>query len=559
MTNWDMQTVRARLRLASGLTLMAFVTMHMMAHVALLVSFEWADTALAFLMAPWRTMPGTVLLAAAFLAHYANALWSIYSRRSLRMPQWELWQVLLGLAIPFLVSLHVMGTRVAELAHDVSASYASVLLTLWYSAPWIGVLQTVALLVVWAHGCTGVHFWLRNKRWYRDWVVAFRAFAILLPTLALAGFITAGNQTLREAESDPDYISAVRQNTKATPEAVALVYGGAKIALLTHIGLVGFAFGARALRGWLYRRREPPILTHANGRRMTILPGATVLETLRDNGVPHAAVCGGRARCTTCRVMVTHGLDPLPEPGPEEAAALARIKASTGTRLACQIRPAESIAIMPLFAADAAAADGTVRGGLEGSERLITVVFVDLRGSTSIGEAKLPYDVLYLLNQFFHEMTRALTATRGHYSQFTGDGLMALYGLYESDPAHGAADTLRGAHAMLSGLERLNRQLRNEMSQPLKIGIGIHHAEAIVGAMGPPKSQIITAIGDTVNTCARLESLTKEFNVPVVVSRQAADAARLDTVGRTLHEVPVKGRVAKVEFYALETIPELPR
>ena len=78
MTNWDMQTVRARLRLASGLTLMAFVTMHMMAHVALLVSFEWADTALAFLMAPWRTMPGTVLLAAAFLAHYANALWSIY-------------------------------------------------------------------------------------------------------------------------------------------------------------------------------------------------------------------------------------------------------------------------------------------------------------------------------------------------------------------------------------------------------------------------------------------------------------------------------------------------
>jgi adenylate cyclase len=358
---------------------------------------------------------------------------------------------------------------------------------------------------------------------------------------------------------DADYVPAVRQSTNATPEAVALVYGGAKIALFTHIGLVGFAFGARALRGWLYRRRQPPILTHANGRRMTISAGATVLETLRDNGIPHAAVCGGRARCTTCRAMVTQGLDALPEPGPQEAAALARIKASPGTRLACQIRPAGSISIMPLFAADAAAADGTVRGGLEGSERPITVVFVDLRGSTTIGEAKLPYDVLYLLNQFFHEMTRALIATRGHYSQFTGDGLMALYGLYEADPARGAADALRGAHAMLAGLERLNRQLRNEMSQPLKIGIGIHHSEAIVGAMGPPKSQIITAIGDTVNTCARLESLTKEFDVPVVVSRQAAEAARLDTAGRTLHEVPVKGRVAKVEFYALETVPELPR
>jgi hypothetical protein len=130
------------------------------------------------------------------------------------------------------------------------------------------------------------------------------------------------------------------------------------------------------------------------------------------------------------------------------------------------------------------------------------VVFVDLRGATTIGEARLPYDVLYLLNQFFHEMKTALTATNGHYSQFTGDGLMALYGLHESDPAKGAADALRGARAMLLGLDRLNGQLRNENSQPLKIGIGIHHSEAIVGAMGPPRSQIITAIGDTVNTCA---------------------------------------------------------
>ena len=72
MTTWDVQTARARLRLGSGLVMLAFVTMHMVAHVALLISFEWADTALAFLMAPWRTMPGTVILAAAFLVHYAQ-------------------------------------------------------------------------------------------------------------------------------------------------------------------------------------------------------------------------------------------------------------------------------------------------------------------------------------------------------------------------------------------------------------------------------------------------------------------------------------------------------
>jgi len=556
---WDMAVMRSRLRLGSGLVLLAFVAMHMAAHVVLLVSLGWADTALSLMMWPWRTLPGTVLLLAAFLIHYGNALWSIYARRSLRMPAWELWQLVLGLSIPFLLVLHVMATRVAELSHGVSYSYASIMLTYWYHAPHYGLLQTLALLVVWLHGCIGVHFWLRTRRWYRDWIVAFGAFAVLFPTLALAGFVAGGNQTLREVENDPEYVTETNRTANVSAEAAAMVTNAADIALLVHVGLLGLAFGARGVRGWVYRRREPPILTHANGRRMAILPGATVLETLRDNGIPHAAVCGGRARCTTCRVMVTRGLDGLPEPQPQELAALNRIKAGAGTRLACQIRPTEDISILPLFAADAAAADGAVRGGLEGSERPITVVFVDLRGSTSIGEARLPYDVLYLLNTFFHEMTRALHATNGHYSQFTGDGLMALYGLYDSDPKQGAADALRGAREMLMGLDRLNRQLRHELAQPLRIGIGIHHSEAIVGAMGPPKSQIITAIGDTVNTCARLESLTKEFNVPVVVSRQAAELAGLDIRTRKLLEVPVKGRLAKVEFYALETVPELPR
>jgi adenylate cyclase len=558
-TTWDVEAVRGRLRLGSGLIMLAFVVTHLTAHVALLISFDWADATLKLLMTPWRTTAGTVLLAAAFLVHYANALWSIYVRRSLRMPRWELWQLVLGLSIPLLLARHVAATRVSELAlGTATSSYSTTLLSFWYTRPSLGILQTLALIVAWLHAAIGIHFWLRTKAWYRDWIVAFRAFAVLLPTLALAGFVAGGNQTLRAAQN-PDYVRATRESTRGTAETAAAVEHITWTVLGIHAGLVGLAFGARATRNWRYRRRAPPTLTHASGRRLTIMPGATALETLRDHGVPHASVCGGRARCTTCRVMVTHGLDTLPPPQPREQAALDRIKASPGTRLACQIRPTEDVAVMPLFAADASASDGAVRGGLEGSERLITVMFVDLRGSTSIGEARLPYDVLYLLNRFFHEMTRALAATNGHYSQFTGDGLMALYGLHDADPTRGAADALRGAREMLAGLDRLNRQLRHEMSRPLKIGIGIHHSEAIVGAMGPPKSQIVTAIGDAVNTCARLENLTKEFDVPVIVSRQAAEAAGLDVTGRKLNDVPVRGRIAKVEFYALETVPELPR
>ena len=221
-----------------------------------------------------------------------------------------------------------------------------------------------------------------------------------------------------------------------------------------------------------------------------------MLETLRLNGIPHAALCGGWARCTTCRILVTEGIDRLPAPSGAEASALARIGASTGMRLACQIRPTSDTSVVPLLAAEAGAAEGRMRGGFEGSERLITVV--DIRGSTTLGEARLPYHVLFILNRFFRDMSNAIAATQGHYSQFTGDGLMALCGLDAGDPATGPADAVRGAREMLAHLERLNQQLKENLPEPLRIEIGIHYGEAIVGATGPPRSQIITAIGDTV-------------------------------------------------------------
>jgi adenylate cyclase len=212
---------------------------------------------------------------------------------------------------------------------------------------------------------------------------------------------------------------------------------------------------------------------------------------------------------------------------------------------------------MPLLAPNASAAQGAIRGGVEGSERLITVVFVKLRDSEILGEGKLPYDLLYILNQFFHEMTKALDATSGHYAQFASDGLMALYGLNGKDPATGAADALRGAREMLARIAQLNSRLRGDLPQPLQIGIGIHLGEAIVGAMGPPASQITSAIGETVSTCARLERLTGKHDCPVIVSRRTAEMAGLDVKDREAHQAPGDGGAQTVEFYTLKTLADL--
>ncbi len=548
---------RARLRLTSALVMLSFVVCHLTAHSVLLISFEDAEATLKVLMYPWQTALGTALLLGAFLVHYSNALWSIYIRRSLRLNRWEWAQLALGLCIPVLLMTHVMSTRVAASAFDVTTYYNTVFIAQWLRHPWLGAVQMFAVITVWVHACIGIHYWLRTKRWYPAWRPLFFGFGLLLPTLALAGYVSGGNQVLRQAKADPDFVASSLEDSNLTDATAAAVERIVDIGWSTAVGLVLLAFAGRAIRNWHYRVRKPPMLTHPNGRQVPILPGATVLETLRQNGIAHASVCGGRARCTTCRILVTKGLDRLPAPSGLEAKALARIGATPGMRLACQIRPTADITVMPLLAADASAADGAVRGGLEGSERLITVVFVDLRGSTTLGEAKLPYDVLFILNQFFHAMTKALAATHGHYSQFTGDGLMALYGLYAMDSTSGAVDALRGAREMLASLDQLNHQLRADLREPLRIGIGIHYGEAIVGAMGPPRSQIITAIGDTVNTCARLESLTKQYGCAVIVSRPAAEAAGLRLVGRELHEAPVKGRNEPVQFYALQTLADL--
>lgn len=549
--------MRSRLRLGSALILLTFVACHLTAHGSLLISQSFAQSTLSTLMKPWRSDFGTGLLAGAFLVHYGNALWSIYVRRSLRLARWEWTQVLLGLTIPILLALHIASTRIVETAHGVDTGYTYILTMHWVVEPWLAVLQAAALLTLWTHAMIGLHFWLRTKRWYPEWRPWLGSLALLVPVLALSGYVTAGNQVMREAEKDAAFVKTVLGDSNVTDQSLAFVAGTGVLLIGIHLALIALVFAARGVRRAIHVSSNPPLLSHACGVSVPMLAGASVLEALRDHGIPHASVCGGRARCTTCRIQVTRGAEGLPPPAGIEAKALERIGATPGIRLACQLRPACSIAVTPLLTADASAADGFVRGGLEGSERLITVMFVDLRGSTTIGEAKLPYDVLFLLNRFFYEMNQAIAATGGHYSQFTGDGLMALYGLHADDPTAGPVAALRGAAEMLRRVEQLNEQLRNEVPQPLAIGIGIHYSEAIVGMMGPPRSMIITAIGDTVNTAARLESLTKDYKCQVVISRPAAEAAGVDLSGHTLHEAPVKGRVQTMQFYALQTVPEI--
>jgi adenylate cyclase len=205
--------------------------------------------------------------------------------------------------------------------------------------------------------------------------------------------------------------------------------------------------------------------------------------------------------------------------------------------------------VIPLLPPSAGPREALRPGGVTGKEVKGVFLFVDLRGSTKLGERNLPYDVVFILNEFFAEMAIALSTTKGRYSTFNGDGLMALYGL-EGSFESGCRAAIAGAVEMFRRLEDLNARFAGELDEPLAMGIGIHGGNAIIGTMGPPATPILSAIGDNVNIAARLESETKILGMPLVISRVVADAAGIDLDKLSKAEASLKGRTETVSIYA---------
>jgi len=547
--------MRNAVRLYSGLILAAFVLTHLLNHSLGLISLDAMDRGRVILNAPWSNIVGGPLLLLAFTVHILNALYAIYRRTSLKMSNWEATQLSMGLAIPILLGPHLAGTFIGQFLAGHKPTYEWVVTYYWVVAPAEGWMQTAGLLAAWIHGSVGIHYWLRTKPGYGRWSPFLLAFSVAIAVTAVSGFVSAGIEAQRMAAGDPGFVHRAFAAMGLSGSNGELVGDLIRYAIWTAVAVIAVPFALRSVRAGIGRLRKGPSLLLPDGRKLGIQPGATVLETLRAAGIPHASVCGGRGRCTTCRVRVMQGRDALPDPGGIEARALARIEAPPELRLACQVRPTADTSIIPLLPPSATAEEGRQPGGLEGLERQIVIVFIDLRGSTKLGETKLPYDVLFILNQFFAEMTKALHETRGHYSQFTGDGLMAIYGLHSAKPEDGARDALAGAAAMLRRIDALNKSLESELPFPLKIGIGINDGEAIVGAMGPPTAQTLTAIGDSVNSAARLEALCKEHGKPLVIAKTTAILAGVTPPEDALHAIELRGRSEMTEYYALDTVP----
>ncbi|MDW6021797.1 adenylate/guanylate cyclase domain-containing protein [Mesorhizobium sp. BAC0120] len=533
--SWAHESLLRNARLGSGLVLMAFVVLHLGNHALNLISLETAESARRLFVMIWRSPLGTILLYGSALIHVTLTLYALYRRRTLAMPLREWAQLVLGLAIPLLIAEHVVGTRIMHSMFGVQDSYEYVVRSLWVAAPAGGVKQAVALVVIWAHGCLGLYFWLRYRNWYARAAPWLLILAVLLPVLALLGFAHAG-QTVAAMQPSPMRLEAsVAAQLAATKEEID------RAIYLAFAIVVATVLGARLLRDQIERRNLVEI-RYGDGVTVRVPRGYSVLDASRLGGIHHYSVCGGRGRCSTCRVRVVEGLSEQPKPTPVEAATLGRIHAESDVRLACQLRPVGSLTVAPLLRpqpqqempAETAVAE-------PGHEKVVAVMFCDMRHFTEFADQRLPFDVVFLLNRYFGIIGSAVEKAGGRLDKFIGDGAMVLFGL-ETPPGEACRQAITAATNIIEGVNRLSDDLAAELRTSIKVAIGIHVGQTIVGTIGYGATMGVTAIGDAVNIGSRLEAAAKELDADIVISEAAAKLSGFDFSRFQSREIEIRGR-----------------
>jgi adenylate cyclase len=522
------------IRLASGLVLLLFVLTHLTNHALGLVSIDI-----------WRNPIATTLLYGAVLVHFLLGLYALYSRRTLRMPLRELAQVTLGLVLPFLLVQHVAGTRISYALTGNDATYARVIHNLWVASPNAGLRQGLALLVVWLHGCLGVYFWLRHRPWFSQYSTLFYTVSLLVPLLALLGFAEAGKNLIAQGYEPP-------------PRIEAALRGPIERALYLNLGgLIAATFAARLIRSYWIRSTQIEI-TYASGQVALVPQGFSVLEASRSANIPHVAVCGGRGRCSTCRVRVLKGLEDQPGPTPKERATLQRIKAADNVRLACQFRPVHALTVVPVLSAGRQRLLESQSRSARGREHVITVLFCDLRAFTALSERRLPFDIVFILNRYFDVVGHAVEETGGYVDKFIGDGALAIFGL-EAAAQTAAKQAIAAAIRISEGVHEINRTYASELDRPLKLAMSLHTGPAIVGEMGYGPATHLTAVGDTINTASRLEGIAKDLDAELLISEEVTKAAKLTPTGLDLQSFSMRGRKAAIAAWIVRDTEGLAR
>jgi len=543
-----------QIRLGCGLILFAYLLSHFSNHALGNISYAAMEEGLAYHMQFWRNPLVAAVFYSAAIVHWMLGLWALYRRRQFRYRGPEITQLLLGLSIPFLIVVHLVNVRVISALFDRDVYYAGVLYAFWVSRPYAHWVQFALLLIAWTHGCIGLYFWLRLRSFFRRSAPWLLAAAVLIPTLALLGVVQGAREVVA-LSANP----AWRADTIGPPLPAAeretldnmITWSAAG-----YVAVLAMILAARGVRTLVERQGGVVRLSYPGGRVVEVPRGWSVLEASLRHRIPHASVCGGRARCSTCRIRVVGDLAALPSPSPRESFVLARVGASAdpAIRLACQLRPQTDIAFFPIFRPQISASSlPAVTRVHAGEERYVVSMFVDMRRSTGMAEKRLPFDTMFLVNRFVAAVSSAVEAAGGQPNQFVGDGVLALFGVTTS-PEIACRQALVAIEGIAANIDQLNKDLAGDLREPIRYGIGVNGGEVVLGEVGFGTRNVFTALGDAVNVAARLQDMAKELGCDVVLSEEVcARAGMSGSAALSSREIAIRGRNAPMQVRTAST------
>jgi adenylate cyclase len=531
-----------QVRLATGLVMFAYIFSHFFNHALGNVSYETMEAWLQWHVWWWRMPAVNYALYTAAVIHFSLGLWALYQRRHFRYTAIEITQLVLGLSIPLWLASHFGGVRLTGALYGIAPpNYATPLFAYWVLRPSTIAVQFILLTIAWTHACIGLYFWLRLKTFFTWAAPILLSIAVLMPPLAMIGAHHAGRE-VAELGQNPQWR---KENLRGTPAAQRRVIDSITLFYfpIGYAAAIVLVFAARGVRTLRERQHGLVTITYPD-RQVRIPKGLSVLEASLRHRIPHASVCGGRARCSTCRIRVVSDRDALPPPSGREAFVLERVgvSANPSIRLACQLRPQSDVSVIPILPPSMNAE--LLRQGRRmniGKERYIVSMFVDMRGSTRLAEARLPFDVVFLINRFLGACSQAALDAGGQPNQFVGDGVLALFGI-DVDPKTACRQAIRAAASVAANVDHMNHQLASDLPEPIQYGLGIHGGEVIIGDIGFQDHTVFTALGDPVNVAARLQDMTKSLNCKAIVSEDVFQTAGVAADALTRTEVAIRGR-----------------
>lgn len=543
-----------QVRIVCGLILFSYLLSHFANHALGNISYAAMVAGLDWHMTFWRQPVVVAVFYTAAITHWSLGLWALYDRRQFRYGAPEFTQLLLGLSIPFLLVTHFVGVRLPSPLFGRDLYYAQVINSYWNDRPYMEWVQFCLLLVAWTHGCIGLYFWLRLKRFFGRAAPYLLAAAVLIPTLALLGLVEGGREVVALARQPEWRAANLAPSQLATPPQRAIrdaIIFWFVIAYAFVLCLILTLRGVRALRE---ARGGMITLSYPNGVTVRAPKGLSVLEASLRHNVPHASVCGGKARCSTCRIRIVGDISALPPPSRREAFVLDRVGASAdpAVRLACQLRPATDIAFFLVFPPRTTASlmgrSARIRVGVE---RYVVSMFVDMRRSTAMAQKRLPFDAMFIINRFLAAVAAAIEEAGGQPNQFVGDGMLALFGLEKSAPV-ACRQAINAVRRIAANVEQLNHDLAGDLSEPIRLGIGVNGGEVIIGDIAYRDQIVFTALGDAVNVAARLQDMTKGLGAEVALSEEVCRNAGLAPDALATREVPIRGRDGPLTIRVVE-------